>query len=644
MLYSRVPAKCARLWRTIATNNFRGAVGIGSRRLQRRTMATTKVYLDCETRLFEPGNMAPKMICLQYAVDGGPTNIVGADKAQDTLETLLADDNTTITGQNIAFDMSIFLENFPPLAPLIWDAYERGVMRDTMLAEKLLDIAQGDTPPSKRYSLAALVHQYFDREMDKSLQRSFGALEHVPVEKWPAENRAYAVTDVVDTRAVDRAQTAHDYPAFEDEVSRQCCYSFALRLLSARGMMVDQDHVTSRLEALRPQQAALCRDATKAGFIRANGTRDMMAVRDAVQVCLGVGTPHTEKGNICTDADTIALCATGPLSSLAALAKLDRLETYFQTYRAAGNAPVHAAYDALGAKTGRTSCFKPNLENVPRTGGVRECFVPRPGWLFADCDYDSQEMRCWAEVCSVLLGHSRLAEMYGADPDYDPHVDFAARLLGLDYSAAMAAKKAGDTRVLDYRQRAKAANFGFPGGMGPAKMRAYASGYGVVLTLQEATALRDAWRDQYPEARAYARMISDMTQEAPARVTQLYSGRVRGGCTYTEASNTFFQGLASDISKSALYEVTKKCFGEPGTSALAGCRPVLFAHDEIMIEAPESYAAEAALELQATMITAMQVLTPHVPARVSACLMRRWSKGAKPVYDASGRLMPWEPK
>ena len=128
------------------------------------------------------------------------------------------------------------------------------------------------------------------------------------------------------------------------------------------------------------------------------------------------------------------------------------------------------------------------------------------------------------------------------------------------------------------------------------------------------------------------------------QVEQLYSGRLRGACEYTQAANTYFQGLGSDASKSALWEVTKRCFGAPGTEGLAlfGCRPVAFVHDEIIVEAPEEYAHEAAEEIERVMVAAQEELTPDVPAAASPAIMRAWSKKADAVRDASGRLIPWE--
>jgi hypothetical protein len=44
------------------------------------------------------------------------------------------------------------------------------------------------------------------------------------------------------------------------------------------------------------------------------------------------------------------------------------------------------------------------------------------------------------------------------------------------------------------------------------------------------------------------------------------------------------------------------------------------------------------------MIAGMRELVPYVRVSAEGALMRRWLKGAEPVYDASGNLIPWEPE
>jgi hypothetical protein len=53
------------------------------------------------------------------------------------------------------------------------------------------------------------------------------------------------------------------------------------------------------------------------------------------------------------------------------------------------------------------------------------------------------------------------------------------------------------------RRKAKAVNFGLPGGMKPKRLQAYALNYRVCLTYEEAIQWREGWFDIYPEMRTF---------------------------------------------------------------------------------------------------------------------------------------------
>ena len=44
---------------------------------------------------------------------------------------------------------------------------------------------------------------------------------------------------------------------------------------------------------------------------------------------------------------------------------------------------IHPNWRQIGAETGRMSCSKPNMQNVPRNPVYRECFIPSPGNVFS---------------------------------------------------------------------------------------------------------------------------------------------------------------------------------------------------------------------------------------------------------------------
>ena len=283
------------------------------------------------------------------------------------------------------------------------------------------------------------------------------------------------------------------------------------------------------------------------------------------------------------------------------------------------------------------NCSKPNLQNQPRKIGVRECFIPRPGFVYVACDYDAAELRALAQVCYTLFKKSAMRE--AVIEGRDLHLDLGATMLGIDYEEALSRK--GETEVKEARQFAKIANFGFPGGLGAEAFTKYANGFGYDIDMSFAKQLRKAWFLRWPEMKPYFERAASVSSDLGSkRVVHLFSKRVRGGVRFTQAANTLFQGLVADGAKAALFQVQDECWNDLGTP-LYGCRPVVFVHDEIIMEAPEDRAAEAAEHLSIVMNREMQKWLPDVPVTSSAHLMRRWQKDADTVRDTSGRLMVW---
>ena len=142
--------------------------------------------------------------------------------------------------------------------------------------------------------------------------------------------------------------------------------------------------------------------------------------------------------------------------------------------------------------------------------------------------------------------------------------------------------------------------------------------------------------------RDYFKHISSIVGGDRGTVEQFVSKRVRGGVQFTQAANSYFQGLAADGAKAALFEVSRRCYTSP-ESALFGSRPIMFIHDEIIMESPFDKAPEAAEELAAVMKTTMARYTPDIPIKTTVALMGRWYKNAEAVRDERGRLTAWRP-
>jgi hypothetical protein len=106
-------------------------------------------------------------------------------------------------------------------------------------------------------------------------------------------------------------------------------------------------------------------------------------------------------------------------------------------------------------------------------------------------------------VCEARFGHSTLADVIRAE--VDPHCYTAAMMRGMKPDEFLAMKATQPEQYEADRRRAKAVNFGIPGGLGPARLAEYAkTTFGVQMTEDEAAELRLTIVERiYPEWSQY---------------------------------------------------------------------------------------------------------------------------------------------
>lgn len=359
------------------------------------------------------------------------------------------------------------------------------------------------------------------------------------------------------------------------------------------------------------------------------------------------------------------------------------LATYIDPY---STSPVHyPTYHNLGARTTRTSCVRPNIQNIPkRRDGIRSLFVARSGYRLIEADYRAAELVALAQVYHRLFGGSVLGEAINGG--LDPHIETARRL-----DPRFDLLPESDRKRL--RQAAKAINFGLPGGLGAAKFQLYANKtYGLSLTESEARLLRNQALDADPQLRAYlnsggsqrsrfalaasnlgiseptligclqawrdedageahsdlawARLrkwsFGDTRFEIPTppgfdRRFDLFrtaavspSGVVRGRCSFTEAHNLPFQSLVACGSKLAAWNLYKAHLSDPFWS------PCAFIHDSFLIEAPEDRAQEAGETLKTAMQQGLRAVCPDIRVEVDLTEPSpRWGKSSISLGDTT---------
>ena len=355
--------------------------------------------------------------------------------------------------------------------------------------------------------------------------------------------------------------------------------------------------------------------------------------------------------------------------------------------------------------TGRTSGRKPNKQNPPRKGRYREQFVARKGRIYCSVDYSAVELCTLAQIHYWVFGSSKLRDAINAGED--PHAMLGAKLAGVSYEEFKSWLKKGHPKQKIaksvYRQVAKIANFGLPGGMGAAKfVKSAKDSYDtdlaevayIIGALPESTFRCDRathspkvaavlfakhlireWKEYWTEAPQYMDLIGQQCRYGgDFTFIQPISQRARGGCGYCDGNNSGFQGLAADGAKAACWLLSILCYLPPEQAvdvfmasippvnhtdhdktprfdraqvekwarALYGVRPVLFVHDEVIAEGPEHTADQWARAMSEVMVAAMRMYTPDVKISAEPALMYRWYKAADPIY-IDGVLVPWEP-
>lgn len=633
--------------------------------------------IDLETYLITPEDQAPRIVCGQVGTaEKDRQRLYLRDDLPPILDKIF-DGSWEVWGHNVSFDLACIIKTWPQYTHRIWDLLAQGKIFDTMIAAKLRANEDGqlqrlDRPGQRAFSMMACVEREFgaDLSADKSedsWRLRYSELDGVPLKDWPSEATRYALADVYWTH---KLALRYGHPA---DLKNKTCAQFALYLTTVEGITIDSEVVDRLRSEFSDALVSLEASLIQAEILRWNKpkscwSKNMTAIKERVRASWPDGDwPLTKTGltkikdlrhsgewwdwsederaafndkYTSTDGDTCQQSGDQVLLTLDEYKGVEKLLSSYLTKLDKGrDRPLRVQYSVPKA-TGRTSAWgEIGIQQMPRKYDIRRAIIPcSSDRVLVGCDYDSLELRCWAQVCLDLLGESTLAENYQRDPGFDPHTYFAATMLGISYQEGLALKKTpafGETRQL-----AKAPNFGYAGGMGAATLVSYArASYGVLISLEKAIELREAWFTVWREARLYLDYISrKLGKRDRGQIEQLRSGRLRGDVSFCAMANGYFQGLAADGALAAVVEVQRRCYSVP-SSALYGSKMLAFIHDEILLDTPQERGHDAGMELRDIMISSMAEFVPDIPIRCEPVLMERWIKGASPLFDDNKRLI-----
>lgn len=268
---------------------------------------------------------------------------------------------------------------------------------------------------------------------------------------------------------------------------------------------------------------------------------------------------------------------------------------------------IHASFLQTGTETGRLSCQRPNLQNIPIRSDVgrrvREAFVPRAeDWILLSADYSQIELRLLAH----LSGDEALKAAF--DRDEDVHTYTAALLYDVPQNEVQPAM----------RDFAKRINFGIIYGMSP-----YGLAHDLGLSLDEAQMFIDRYFLRYPKVKVF---IEQIIQEAERNgyVTTILNRRrwlshvAINQAAQRQAVNTVVQGSAADLLKTAMIRLQAML----DETSLQG-KMIMTIHDEILFDLPQVELEETASRVKEVM---ENVFDLTVPLKVSLKAGPNWAQ------------------
>lgn len=293
----------------------------------------------------------------------------------------------------------------------------------------------------------------------------------------------------------------------------------------------------------------------------------------------------TAKGVPSVSSDVLVNYVGNPVvDDLLEYRRLTKLETFIKSWEEIQvNDRIYPSFN-ITARTGRTTCSSPNIQQIPQDKNVRNLIEARPGWKIKEQDYSQIELR----VASMFSGDANMQHAYQSGSDL--HSKTTELLFGDTSSLSPQEQKRK-------RTEAKSMNFGFLYGMSAKTFVDYAKGYGLNITEEESEGFRNNFFKAYPtllqwheDCKNYAR-ANGYTWSPIGRkrfLPDINSSNFKlRGQAERQSINSGVQGFASDMCTSALADIVFSDEIDHDRCIVLGS-----VHDAILFEIRDDYVDE----------------------------------------------------
>ncbi|MFA6950857.1 MAG: DNA polymerase [Lentimicrobiaceae bacterium] len=547
------------------------------------------MYLDIETTGLDPYTC--ELVTIQIMNEARKSLIIKDPTSLNNIKPQL--EKSLIVGQNLKFDSKFLKYRY---GITLYNVY------DTYLAE--IAISGGQLAGRKGASLKDLALKYCNVEMDKTEQCGFKI--GVPLTE---EQKQYAVNDLKCLPEIMRQQQEKiKLLGLERVIETEMKAVPAVVWLELSGMNINKDKVEEIKKKLEIQRdtAKEYLDKQFAPFdVNINSPAQLKAALNRLEI--PVKNTSTEEISKHTGKVIEALKEYKEASKL--------LSTYankMSEYINPVSGRIHSNFNQYGAKSGRFTSSKPNLQQQPsKFTEWRSIYTATPGNKIISADYSQIELRIIGQV-----SHDK--EFITA---YNNNVDLHTLTASKIYHIPI------DKVTKQQRSIAKPVNFGIAYGMWTPGLISGLQKVGITIGTEEAEKTIRGFYKAYPSVSKYLWDISEEGVKALSvrnKAGRLFkfskpASEFEKGSIKRESKNLPIQSLCADIVKVAMANIFMKL--EP-----KGVKFVNTIHDELVYEVPDALVDEAANIIKDEMEKAGKVYLTDLPCVAEVTIADYWRK------------------
>ena len=554
------------------------------------------LYLDIETDNINGAGLDvfnSKIVTIQILLPFGKTIILKDPKSLDNVKSLL--ENNLIIGHNLKFDSKFLKHHFGVTLYNVYDTY----LAEIILSGGLYAGKHGVT------RLNDLVFRYCGQTISKEEQQGFRY--GVPLTK---EQKQYAANDLKYLPEIFKQQQAKiKLLKIENVINTEMKALPAIVWLELSGIYVDRERLNElqkEIDTRRREAKQSLYEMLRTSKINLNSTQQLTKELNR----LGI---HVEN----TKSEELAKFDHPIIKMLTEYKETEKLLNTFvvklPNFINKKTGRIHADFFQLGAKSGRLSCTKPNLQQQPsRTlPEWRTIFKATAGNKIITADYSQIELRILAQV-------SQDKEYIRA---YNEGEDLHRLTASKIFNKPLEAIEKNDRSI------AKTVNFGIAYGMWTFGLQKKLKTAGIEIEENEAEGIIKGFYEAYPGVAKYLRDIS--TEGLKNLEVKNRAGRLMKfekpedekaqKSIKRESKNLPIQSLCADMVKIAMGNIFLKL--EP-----KGVKFINTVHDELVFECTEAQAEDVKSIVKTEMEKAGALFLIDLPCIAEVTVSDTWEK------------------